>query len=131
MDELQKLISKLQTENKVLRAENKLLKTELIHVKATALRSEIYARRSNIQIHGVEAPKGTENLQNTVVTFLQSKLGITDADQLHMGTMYRISKKMTLSLNLQPFRISDVIHKNKKLLSRFLLALVTMTAQPL
>ena len=70
MEELQQLISKLQTENKVLRAENKLLKTELIHVKATALWSEMYARRNNILIHSVEAPQGTENLKNTVVTFL-------------------------------------------------------------
>ena len=77
-----------------------------------------------------EAPQGTENLQNTVVTFLQTKLGITDVDQLRMGTMYRISKKR-LPLNMQPFQICDLIHKNKKLLSRFSLALVTMTAQPL
>ena len=93
MDELQSLISKLQNENKVLRAENKLLRTELVHVKTTALRSEMYARRNNILIHGVEAPQGTENLRETVVTFFQSKLGITDADQLSMGTLYRISKK--------------------------------------
>ena len=56
------------------RAENKLLKTELIHVKATALRLEMYARRNNILIHGVEAPHISENSELSI--FLTKALGL-------------------------------------------------------
>ena len=68
MDEMPQLISKLQTENKLLRAENKLLKTELVHVKTSTLRSELYARK-NIIIHGIEASQGSEKFCQTLASF--------------------------------------------------------------
>jgi len=93
MDEMLQLISQLQTENKLLRAENKLLKTELVQVKTSTLRTELYTRKNNIIIHGIEAPQGSENLRQTVASFFEAKLGISNANQIRMSAIYRISKK--------------------------------------
>ena len=84
------LISQLQTENKLFRAENKLLKTELVQVKTSTLRTELYTRKNNIIIHGIEASQGSENLRQTVASFFEAKLGISKANQIRMSAIYRI-----------------------------------------
>ena len=92
MDEVLQKIAKLQQENKLLRSENRSLRSELLRVKSTALRSELYSRRNNLVIHGLESSDG-EDLRQKVVGFFESKLGIATANEIRMNVVYRISKK--------------------------------------
>ena len=81
MDELLQTIAKLQQENKLLMSENLLLRSELVKVKTTALHSELYSRRTNFIIHGLEFLED-EDLRQKVNSCFGPKLGMANINQI-------------------------------------------------
>ena len=63
IDDLKQLIENIRRENAALKKENTDLKSAQVAVKDQCLRTELYAKRKNLLIHGIPN-KENENIRN-------------------------------------------------------------------